>query len=563
MNPSKKDVIYIDIEDDITAIIGKIKDASSKIVALVPPKRIGVLQSAVNLKLLQKSAGEADKRVVLITSDHSLTALAAGLKIPIAKNLQSRPEIPQMESPDIPDEEVIDGESLPVGELAAVGAGVAKSTKPVSPASAADEISSQVDLRNLQKDDTKGLATAAKGADKPKGPKKPFVKIPNFNDFRKKFFIIGGAAVLLIGFLVWAFAIAPHATITINAKTTSVSVDQTLSIDPTLAQSSVDDLKFKGNQQQMKKSASADFTATGTKDTGTKATGTVTLTNGNDSNTKSVPAGTVMTASSGQRFVSTSGATVPGASVSGGSIVPGKAQVSVEASDIGTEYNVPAQGYTASGYESLSASGSDMKGGDKKTITVVSQEDVDKAKAGLAQQDSNAVKTDLKKQFSKDYLIIDESFSSSQANPSVSPAVGQEASKAKVTVDTTYTLVGLARNDVDKLLNSALKSALDAKTDQSIYSNGSDKISFANFQKFDTGTYATRLSTTGYIGAKIDTVNLAKQLAGKRQGEIQATVDEIPNVGNVDIKFSPFWVNSAPSDPKKIEIKFTVSNDSK
>src|SRR6266702_5309528 len=101
----KKDVIYIDIEDDITSIIGKVKDASAKIVALVPPKRIGVLQSAVNLKLLQKSASGTDKRIVLITSDHSLIALAAGLKIPIAKNLQSRPEIPQLDVPEVTDEE--------------------------------------------------------------------------------------------------------------------------------------------------------------------------------------------------------------------------------------------------------------------------------------------------------------------------------------------------------------------------------------------------------------------------------------------------------------------------
>ena len=45
-----KDIIYIDVEDDITAIIGKIKASKEKIVALVPPKRIGVLQSAVNLR---------------------------------------------------------------------------------------------------------------------------------------------------------------------------------------------------------------------------------------------------------------------------------------------------------------------------------------------------------------------------------------------------------------------------------------------------------------------------------------------------------------------------------
>ena len=49
-----KDVIYIDVEDDITAIISKVKASKEKIVALVPPKRVGVLQSAVNLHLLSR-----------------------------------------------------------------------------------------------------------------------------------------------------------------------------------------------------------------------------------------------------------------------------------------------------------------------------------------------------------------------------------------------------------------------------------------------------------------------------------------------------------------------------
>ena len=42
-------LIYIDTDDDVTSIVGKIKAAKETVVALVPPKRIGVLQSAVNL----------------------------------------------------------------------------------------------------------------------------------------------------------------------------------------------------------------------------------------------------------------------------------------------------------------------------------------------------------------------------------------------------------------------------------------------------------------------------------------------------------------------------------
>ena len=87
-----KDVIYIDVEDDITAIIGKVKSSKEKIVALVPPKRVGVLQSAVNLRLLQRTATQSDKRIVLITNNQALAALSAAASIPVAKNLQSKPD---------------------------------------------------------------------------------------------------------------------------------------------------------------------------------------------------------------------------------------------------------------------------------------------------------------------------------------------------------------------------------------------------------------------------------------------------------------------------------------
>src|SRR4051812_18018857 len=117
-----KDVIYIDVEDDITAIIGKVKDAKEKIVALVPPKRVGVLQSAVNLRLLARAAGQVDKHLVLITSNAALGALAAAAKVPVAKNLQSKPELAEFSALDIDNgDDVIDGAQLPIGDHVRTG----------------------------------------------------------------------------------------------------------------------------------------------------------------------------------------------------------------------------------------------------------------------------------------------------------------------------------------------------------------------------------------------------------------------------------------------------------
>ena len=251
----KKDVIYIDLEEDITAIIGKVKDSAEKIVALVPPKRTGVLQSAVNLKLLQKGALEQGKRVVLITNDKSLISLAAGIKLPVARNLQSKPEIPEVASHEPEENDVINGADLPVGDFAKD----APLGTPATPKTAADDISNQVDFSERA-----AKPAAAASAKKPKkGGLGSKIKVPDFNKFRKKFFIIGGAAILLIAFLIWALVIAPSATITINAKTSAVNIDRTLTVSPD-AESKPSELQLKSQSQQVKKTASVDFDATGT-----------------------------------------------------------------------------------------------------------------------------------------------------------------------------------------------------------------------------------------------------------------------------------------------------------
>ncbi|MCA9325058.1 hypothetical protein KDA23_03265, partial [Candidatus Saccharibacteria bacterium] len=205
-----KDVIYIDVEDDITAIIGKVKDSKQKIVALVPPKRTGVLQSAVNLRLLARAADSANKRLVLISGNVALASLAASAEIPVAKNLHSRPELAKMTSIDDDDEDVIDGDSLPVGDHA-------KSSNK-------DDESDDIPADSIKGIDIDGEATSVSAARQSKaaakdGAKKG-IKVPDFGSFRKRIAIGVGAGVLVILFLVWANVVAPHATVIVSAKTT-------------------------------------------------------------------------------------------------------------------------------------------------------------------------------------------------------------------------------------------------------------------------------------------------------------------------------------------------------
>ena len=213
-----KDVIYIDAEDDITAIISKVKSSNERIVALVPPKQVGVLQSAVNLRILARVAKTVDKHLVLITSNSALLPLAAAAELPVAKNLQTKPVVPELPAtkPD-DDDDIIDGANLPIADHAAT---VPESRRP-APAPA-----HRSPLQSTAPPATRGTTPSPEAAQTAK-------KVPNFNDFRKKLFIGGGIGVLLLAIILWATFIAPHATIEIAAKTSDERLQTSVSLTTT------------------------------------------------------------------------------------------------------------------------------------------------------------------------------------------------------------------------------------------------------------------------------------------------------------------------------------------
>ena len=537
---SKKDVIYVDIEDDITSIIDKVKGAHAPIVALVPPKRIGVLQSVVNLKLLQRAANSADKRVVLITSDNALSALAAGVAIPVAKNLQSKPEVPEVIAPDADNEDVINGDELPVGDLAA--------TAPLASAA-------------IGKGKTTPITSASTAA--ANAPKKGS-KLPDFDTFRKKLFLIIGGSVALIVFVVWAIVFAPHATVAITANTNLLNIDQVLQLKPNATADTTQNV-LPVTVKQTKKTISADFEATGKKNVGEKATGTVSFEN-NDGSPVNIPAGTKATTSAGFVFTTNTAVTVPKATLTFGiecgadHLCPGTASSGVTATEGGTSYNGASGSVSGSFGGASAAFTSPASGGTDKTATVVTQADIDKAKQQLQSQDANAIKTDLKKQFDSDMIVIDESFKADAGEPASSPAIDQEATKAKLTAETTYTLVGVKRSQLKANFDAYLKTQLTGKQDQKIYDSGDGSVSFSQFTPVEGG-YNAKVTAQAQVGPKIDEKALKTQLVGKRVGEIQQELETISGIEDVKTSLSPFWVTTAPG-ADKITIKFVLKNGS-
>ena len=550
-----KDVIYIDVDDDVTAIIGKIKKAKEKIVAIVPPKRAGTLQSAVNLRLLDRMARNDKKQLVLITHNPALVALAANAKIPVAKNLQTKPEIADVPALIVDNgDDIIDGSQIPVGEHAK-SVPVKDGTK-VADAPRSEAIDT-TDLNIDGEDVAVGTATTAvaKTAAKKSGKNRP--KIPNFDSFRKKLIlgITGGAA--LVALLIWMFVFAPAATVIITASTTPMPVSTSLKLGGTVATDYKTGVVSSVSQQE-KKDEVLEFTATGQKDVGEKATGAARISKLSQQ-AYGVPAGTRLTGSGGRVFVTDTAVTVPAATPCFPSFCAGSVNVDVTASGSGTDYNDVSGSVTGPDGITGSFQGS-TSGGTTKIAKVVSADDIERAKGQLIGASTDDQKKALAKKFVNGEVVVDSSFTVERGEAVSAPAVDQEAAdgKAKLTVPTTYTIQAVPKADLESFLKSYLEAKIDTKT-QKIYSTGADKATLSNFRKDGDASVVT-LNANGSVGPKIDEVQIKEVVKGMKYGEVQQTLEAQDGIKAVDVQFSYFWVRTVPNNTDKITIEFKVEN---
>jgi hypothetical protein len=553
-----KDVIYIDVDDDVTAIIGKIKSAKEKIVALVPPKRAGALQSAVNLRLLERMAKTDKKQLVLITNNQALIGLAANAKIPVAKNLQSKPEVAEVPALIVDEgDDIIDGADLPVGDHAAT-VKVKDGTQVAS-----DPRSDAIDTTDLDidgEDVAVGAAASKRAVSKTatkKGKNRP--KIPNFDSFRKKLFFGIAGGVALIALLVWMFVFAPAATIIITAGTTPTPVSASIKLGGTAATDYQKGIVSSVSKQD-KKDATLEFTATGQKDVGEKATGTLKVSRLTQSD-YTLPAGSSFTATNGLVFKTDKDVVIPASQPCFPSYCAQSATVTVTAAESGTSYN----GVTGTATGPSGTTGTFQgatAGGTSEIVKVVSADDVERAKGDLLGKSTDEEKKALAKSFTNGEIVVDGSFTVSRGDATSSPAVGQEApnGKATLTVPTTYTIQAIPKADLDSYLKSYLNAKLDSPDTQKVYSTGINEATVGNYRQ-EGDTMLATVNATGSIGPKIDEAAVKDQVEGKRYGEVQQSLEAIDGIQEVDVQFSYFWVRTVPNNPNKISIEFKVKNE--
>jgi hypothetical protein len=581
MANSDKDTIYVDIDDEITGIIDKVKVSDSKVVALVLPKRATVFQSIVNMKLLKRAVDSSKKNLVLITSEAGLLPLAGAAGIHVAKTLTSRPEIPTAPQAFIDSDEAVDEDAElepdePSGNLdpnQTVGQLAKSAPEAITGADGVETLM----LDNVEEPKAAGDLAAAKTSDgsgkkPPKDNKNKNLKVPNFNRFRLIIGIVILAIILLlVGFLILRSSL-DKATIDIKTNATNVttSVDLDLNTNSSNLSTSTGVIPAKYTQEQ--KTFSQTVNTTGQKNEGNEATGTVQMTAeycGSSSPPSQappdVPAGTGASANN-QTYITQQDTSFGAINYSPQShcyTSNAQSNTSITAQSPGSSYNVSGDPFTIAGsYDgwTVGATGS-ASGGSDNIIQTVNQTDINNAKSKISAGNNSGVMSSLENQLEGEgYYPINATFSPGTPNVTSSSNVGQPADNVTVTESITYTMFGVHKSDLKTLVDNSINAQINTAK-QSILDDG---ISSADYtiNSMDSTNAQLTMNVKAVAGPELNVSSIKQNAAGHKAGDISSQIQADPDVKSVSVHFSPFWVSSAPKNASKIKVDIAKPTNS-
>ncbi len=560
-----KDTIYIDVDDEITAVIDKVTSSKAKIVALVLPKRATVMQSIVNMKLLKRTSEEAGKNIVLVTSEASLMPLAGLVKMHVASTPTSKPTVPPApdqlsDEPERVDEPLdsFDAETSPADDFnptaaAAVPVGVLAANEPESILMTDDPTAAESDAPD---------ETANEAEEKTSAKPDKKLKVPSFNKFRL-WLVFGVLAALLCGVgLYFALVVMPKASIAITTDSTTITTDLNITLDAAAKTLDADAKIIPATAQSVSKPYSQDAAATGQQNNGEKASGNVYFALKDCSEESvTIPTGSGVSVG-GNTFITQSPLTLNSVRIGANNCNPTSMQsewsgtIKVVAISGGAKYNIESgTTMTVGGGLNVSAkSNTTFTGGTDDIVKVLSQTDIDAAKDKISSQDTTQVKSELETSLkAKGLLPVPSTFLVGEQKITTSANAGDKVEKVTITATIPYTMLGIKQDDLKKLVLANVQSQIDTKK-QKVLDDGINKAKFSQQNPGSNTTAIVAVKVRSTAGPELDITNLRSQVSGQKSGDIKEMLEGSPGITSVEVAYSPAWVSKAPKNTKKITI---------
>lgn len=575
--------IYIDIDEEITSVIDRIRKITDREIILVIPQRALLSQSFINLKLLKSQGDILGRKIIIVTADQLGKHLATRAGLEVREKVGNQAVLTtEIEKP----QETKRGSLIPQREdwrqsspraaspflspdgVAAVSVSDiirrAKSNKfyPLRQ----DSSSRRTSLADPRRRSSPAESDSSRPPDP--SPERGYRGQVKKRSKRKTIRLSSLSAKVGLGFigfsifliLVIIFLILPKATVTIVPKSEPLSenVSLVVQVDAT----ATDNLKegIGGRIITLEKQERRIFKPTGKKQALEKARGEVILYNELGVSQLLVPTTRLM--SQGNiLFRTESQVVIPPASVSvEGKVIPGSVKGRVVADQAGPEGNIgPSDFYivafSPAKREKIYAKSSDpFVGGVSRDIEVVTQKDLDEAQRVITESLVSSARAEINNNLPAGFTLSEGALVSDVSEVKHSKKVDEEA-------DTFETVVKIQM----KALIFPQEEARDAALRAVSSLLGTDKY-ILNFSEEGVNY---KLENVDLDGKKaLMTVHIEKEVFWKiDEGKIKAKIvnlneegalkylQSLAEVRQVEIRLWPFWVRKVPALEKKIEVQ--------
>jgi hypothetical protein len=527
------EVIYLDVDDEITSAAARLRRAEAARVAFVLPYGSRLATSRINFRLLAREASNRGKRLEIVAADASARALAgsAGLRI--------HPSVAALEAG-------------PDAESGSPPSGV-NGASPGSP--------SRADPRGLSaptgSDGSETRLLAVPRAAEPVpivGRRPPPVRT-------RTALLVGALILALVGAGgIGAFLYLPSATIVLTPTAETIGpLHLTVQARTDVTVPDATSLTVPARQFRFDLTATQSFPATGTKVTEAKATGSVTFANFDTGSGASIPAGSIVRTEQGTQF-----ATLTDVSLSHASfdffppftVHPATADVGIVAVQAGPEGNVGANAITVipkgQSKQNLRVTNPDpTAGGSHEESPQVSQHDVDAALATLNQVLSSQLDAKVASPGAvpAGTTLFETTKTVGSASPSVDPAtlVGTLVTDFDLGLSATGTVIGVDPSPVTALAEQRLMTTVG---DGWQLQGGSTHIDVGD-PTVEAGTVSFPVTATAIRDRIVDRDGLIAEIRGLVLAQARSRLEA---VGQVSINLWPAWVSTIPTDTGRISL---------
>lgn len=309
------------------------------------------------------------------------------------------------------------------------------------------------------------------------------------------------------------------------------------------------------------KAVSQEFPATGTELKTTKASGIIRVYNNYSTSPQPLVATTRFVSVDGKLFRTPNRIVVPGANYEGGKLVPGSIDIEVVAAEPGPEYNIDPTTFSIPGFAGTvkytafyAKSFEPIKGGEKKEVPKVTEEDMQEAREILTKKALEESKQALENKISsEEFIVMDDSISQRIVEFSSLAKNEEEQEKFSAEVRAEARTLAFRKADLESFSKKYILSQIFQEKELQ-----DDSLQIKYFSKkidLESGKIILEVEISAKIYSKIDEHSLKETIKNKKPDEIVRLLQGFPEIKKTRIEIWPFLVRTTPEDLEKIFVK--------